>query len=231
MRRLLIGQISRGIRAFAEDVGERRIARGGDAVADAFGAEMGERVADGVGAADFAGVGDAVQAAGRGVVEGRAEIGGGQGEFVAADAEGDDAFTAQFDGDAGDFHRGLRAELAHAVENPLQAQAQRFVEADGFANGAEIGGRVLLAQEHHAGRERDFGVDDVLGQQAFGSFAGDKGVIFGGAQVRGDPFVGLDEGDEIVRRVARGDLAWFDRIAVAGCQFDDRGRLDGAFEM
>src|SRR5712671_6964674 len=125
-------------RSFAQSRGQSGVASDGDAVADALGAENVERVADGVRPADFSGMGHAMQAAGRGEFEHWAKIGGGESKFVAADTESDHSFGAQFDGGTRGVHSRARAELPHAIENPLQTQTERFEDADGLADGAEV---------------------------------------------------------------------------------------------
>ncbi len=90
----------------------------------------------------------------------------GKRQLIAANAERDHAFAAQFDGAARGFHGRGRAKLAHGVKDPLQAQAALCKGRGGFAHGAEIGGHILIAQEHDSRGEGDLGIDDILGEQS-----------------------------------------------------------------
>ncbi len=208
-----------------------RVASGGDAVTDALGAEQFDGFAHGLRAADFAGMRQTTQAVrGNKFVDG-AKIGRGDGEFVAAKAVGDHAFVSRVRRRARDFHSRVGAELAHGVEDPLHAQASWLEGGGGFANRAEIGLDVLPAQEHHADRKRDFGVDDILSEQVLGQTAGDQRIVRGRAQVGSHPLVGFDEGGEVGRGVTRGHCRFVDGVAVARGERDHCGGRDASFEV
>ena len=66
----------------------------------------------------FAVVGREFQASLAGDGDGAGESGGGVGGFVAADAEGDDAFVGVAGGPVGDGFGGFGAELANDVDVP-----------------------------------------------------------------------------------------------------------------
>ena len=149
-----------------ERIHQALAAHGGDAVADAFGAQEIDRVDNGFGAAGLSCVNEAVEARCGGEIVGGAEFGCRQRQLIAAHSDGDDAFAAQSRGAARDFHRGGGAELAHAIENPCALKLRGF--ARGFADRAEICGGVLLAAQHHSGGQSDFGAEDILRGEGFG---------------------------------------------------------------
>jgi hypothetical protein len=95
----------------------------------------------------------------------------------------------------------------------------------------EIGLHVLPAQEHHTHRKRDFGVDDILGEQVLGQTAGDQRIILGRAQVRSHPNVGFDEGRKVGRGVTCGHCRFVYDVAVSRGELDHCGGRDASFEM
>lgn len=104
-----------------EEIHQAFVVNGGDAMADALGAENFDRVADILRTAHFAGVDDAMETFVGGVVENFAEVGGGERFFVAAESEGDDPCGFHLRGEARNFHSFFGAELAYGVEDPIDA--------------------------------------------------------------------------------------------------------------
>ena len=66
------------------------------------------------------------------------------------------------DGPSRHFHGRLGAELPCGVEYPCGTKPAERARLGGLADGREIRFHVLHAPQHHARRNRDFGVDDVL---------------------------------------------------------------------
>ena len=170
--------------AIGERSDQRGTANGGDTVADAFGAEDVDGVLDLFGASGLSGVDEEMKAVpGSEFVDG-AEIGERDREFVAAKAESDNALVLEFCSDAGDFHGGSGTELANGVENELDLgaifrwRAGCKVAREDFLKGVEIFGDVLLAEEHYADRESDFGVDHALFVQSGCRVLCELGVVF-----------------------------------------------------
>ena len=100
-----------------------------------------------------------------------------------------------------------------------------------FADRGEIRFDVLHAAQHHADRNGDFRIDDVLPQQFFEQPAGDQRVIFRVAEKRRDPFEGFDEAGEIRIVVTRGDFFGGELHAVASGQLHGRFRADRTFQV
>ena len=205
------------------------VAHHADAVADALRAQHFDGLADEFRAANFAGVNQAMHALAGDVFINGAKFAGGKAKFVAADSVGDDVRRAQFRGDPRDFHRRRGAPLAHGVENPLQADPGNLRR--GVAQRGKIGGRVLLAAEHHADRKRDLGVQNVLPLHRFGEAPRDQRIILRPAKKRSHPDERFDELREVARSVARGSLFERQRDAVPRGQFHHGRRLDRALQM
>src|SRR6266550_3899468 len=127
------------------------VMRAGDAVADAFGADL-EGLPHRFRSTRLAGVSGQPQAARLCEIEHFAKPFGRAAGFVASDAEGDHAFL-----------RGLGAEVPDGVEDP------EYLDA-GFGGGVADGfidrGEILLPPKHDAGRKRDLRVLDILPLQA-----------------------------------------------------------------
>src|SRR4051812_43515396 len=107
-------------------------------------------------------MGDAVESSFGRKFEYFAEIGSWQGEFITADAKSHYTLFAKVHCNLRHIHGGSSAELAHAIENPLNAKPEFLVRADGLADCLEIFEYVLLAKKHHAGGERNLSINHVL---------------------------------------------------------------------
>ena len=160
----------------AEAAQEVGIVDGADAVADAFGAEV-EGGADGGGAVGFAGMGGEVEAGILRVLVSVAEGRGGAAEFVATDAEGDDAVIHILCGQAGHGQDVIRPELADGVEVPPDFDGMLWLSF-GLSGADGLPDRVKVEAEpfDDAGAEGHFGVGDTLAVEGFNHAAGDERI-------------------------------------------------------
>jgi len=202
-------------------------------VADAFCVEEVHGVLDLFGSAGFSGVGEQVQAVFGGEFVGREKIGEGDGEFVTAEAEGNDAIILEFDGGAGNFHGGSGAELTDGVEDELdlRAGASLGVTMEDFFDRLEIRSDILLTEKHDSDRQSDFGIDDALFVQSDCRVFGELGVVVGLAEERGGPFVEFEELGEAAEVVARGEFVGFERDGIFFGEGLDALRSQHAFEV
>jgi len=117
------------------------------------------------------------------------------GEFVAAETEGDHVLIAKFGSDFCDFHGGSRSELADGVEYEicLWASGRFFALLEGIVDGGEIFRDILLAQEHYADGQSDFGVNDALLVESGGGVLRKLGVVVRFAEERRGPFKEFQE--------------------------------------
>src|SRR5579872_112069 len=133
--------------ALDQDGHQLFVANRGDAVADAFRAENFNRVANRLGSGHFAGMSEAMKSFGGGIVVYFAEISSGKRFFVATQSKGNDAFRFHLCGEARNVHRLYRAELAHRVKNPLNAQTaprRKSLPLDALPNHLKISLNILL---------------------------------------------------------------------------------------
>ena len=162
------------------------IVEGGQAVADALGAQV-ERSPDGFRRASLAGVGSEAQAVVGGPGVGIAEKFGRGFLLVASNADADDFAVVIADGELEHILGGFGAELAYSVEDPKQRDAEVARAAGAAAIEAfEDGGEILFAPEADSDRDIDFGVQHVLFFQPLHEAVSDEFVIVGRAQVLGD---------------------------------------------
>ncbi len=210
---------------------DKGVVHSGDAVSDALHTEQINGLAHGFGAAGLASMDEAVQALLGRIVIDAAELRRGQGELIAAHAEGHDAFGVHLRGEACDFHGRGGAELSRGVENPVHAQAFALRAPRGFADGPKIRLDVLLAAEHHADGKRDFGIDNVLLSEPLGQALGNERVVGRSAEEGGDPLEGFEEAQEVVVVVARGGFGRGQGHAVARGKLGHGFGLDRAFEV
>src|SRR5579863_7939789 len=147
--------------ALAKFIDQVGILRGGDGVADAFGAQV-ERSPDGFGRTGFAGVGSGAEAVVEGVVVDAAKKFGRTFLFVAANADADHVTLAV---EHGEFENSLRlfdAEVAGRVKNPEQRDTEIAGAAGASAfEGIEDGGEILLAAQANTDGNINLGVENV----------------------------------------------------------------------
>src|ERR1700722_13500873 len=112
------------------------------------------------------------------------------------------------------LHRRIGAELSHCVENKFELQSALCESHCDREHRFKIRFRTLLAQKHHADRERDFGVDDVLCQQVLAKIVQDQREVLWIADKRGDPLEGFEETDEVFVSVLLTDFRFGEDYAV-----------------
>jgi hypothetical protein len=214
-----------------EQVHERSIMDGGDAVADTFDGENLDGFADFFRATDFAGVHQPMQSRGGSRFIHGKKILGGDTQFVAADAEGDDSGRSAIFGGLDHAHGGRSAKLADSVKNPAQGEAPRLERFGGTQDGCEVGFGFLVAQEHYSYRESDFGVDNLVLKELFAKIVSDQRVVRRIAKIGSDPLEGVEEAEEIGVAVAMADFGLAGGNTVACGEGGDSGRLNGTFEV
>ena len=199
------------------------IAHGGDAVADAFGAQH-QRFPNGFRSAAFTGVRGEMQAGGFGKRENILEPFGRPAFLAAADADGHHPAILARRRQARHVPSRLHAELAHRVQDPADFH-RRAVR--GVVNGVENGAEFLLLPQHHARRNDDFGVADVLRGQPLEQPVRDQGVILRPRQPRHHRAEGFQEGVEVRVTVERAQLLkWRGRV-----QFVQRFGIHRPFQV
>src|SRR5216684_7739349 len=107
-------------------------------MADALDAEQFDGFANFLRAANFAGVHQLVQTDLCGAVIDGTKFLGGDGEFVAADAEGSDGFRMAAVCGFDDFHRCVHAELARGIEHPSELKSATFEWFGGVEKSLEV---------------------------------------------------------------------------------------------
>ena len=221
--------------ALGEDFDEVGVVLRGEGVADALGADV-ERGPDALRAGVFAGVAGEAEAGGFGFGVELAELVGGAEEFVAADADADDAgvLVLELGGFVEDAGAGFEAEVADGVDDP----EQRDVEV-GFGAGAAAldGGHDFVDVEavlpvEDADGDVGFGVADALCGEVAEHVVGDELVVGGGVEAGGDGFEAEEEAGEVVVGVdgaGVGEGEWGGVVAVG--ELDEGFGRDGAFEV
>ena len=204
---------------------------GGDAVADAFDGENLDGFADFFRPTDFAGVHQPMQSGGGSRFIHGKKILGGDTQFVAADAEGDDSGRSAIFGGLDHAHGGRSAKLADRVKNPAQCEAPRLERFGGTQDGRKVRFGFLVAQEHYSYGESDFGVDNLVLKELFAKIVSDLRVIRRIAKIGGDPLEGVEEAEEIRIVVAVADFGLAGGNTVACGEGGDRSRLNGALEV
>jgi len=91
--------------------------------------------------------------------------------------------------------------------------------------------RVLFAPQADSYRDIDFGVEHVFLFQPLHQAVRDEFVVFRGAQVLGDVLEGEQKPLKIFIAVKCIDFGLGDVFAVALAKFEERGRLDCAFQV
>ena len=225
--------------ALGEDLKEFLVVVGGEAVADALGADVdGGPDAGGAfdDAAGFSGVGgEAETGVARLGVEGL-ELGCGAAGLVSADADADDGgeLRAELGGLAEDAGGFFGAEVAYGVDEPEDGGAEFALATDaaafdGFDEGFYVG---MLPVVEDAEGDVDLGVDDALGGEGADHVVGDKLVVCGGAEAVGDGLEGGEEAEEVVVGVEAAGVVEGERIGVVALGERDEGfGLDGALEV
>src|SRR5215831_900830 len=203
----------------------------GESVTDAFGAQV-ERAPDGTRARGFSCMSRHVQAviasAGVDIAE-KFRLGFA---LIASDAEGDHVTIAITDGEIADRASSVRAELADSVEHPQERDAE--VAGAAFASALEAFKdrvEILLAPQVDANRDVDLGVQDIFRLELLHQAIGDELVVSGSLEVFGDGLEGHQESGEV--GVAVDGFDFFERaeLAMTGAEFEEGGRVDGAFEV
>ena len=222
-----------------EDFEELGVVLGGEAVADALGADVdGGPDAGGAfdGAAGLAGVGGEAEAGGGGFGVGVAEEGCGAAGFVATDADADDGgvLTAELGGLAEDAGGLVGAEVADGVDEPVEGGAELLLGADaGALDGGDEGLDVgLLPVIDDAEGDVDLGVDNALGGQGADHVVGDELVVVGGLQAGADGLEGVEEAKEVAVGVEGAGVGEGEGGGVVALREGDEGfGFDGAFEV
>ena len=150
------------------------------------------------GTADFACVTNDVKASVTSQIKSGAEIGGGKAKLRRRPCRRRRLRN-------GESLTALRATSFAAsapnwrTQSKIQAVRRRLNEAicDSLPDGREIRFDVLHAAQHHADRNGNFRVNDVLQQKLFEQPTCDQSVVFRIAQERSDPFEDVDEAREI----------------------------------
>ena len=225
--------------ALGEDLQEFGVVLGGEAVADAFGADVdGGPDAGGAfdGAAGLAGVGGEAEAGGAGFGVEVFEEGCGAARLVAADADADDGgvLGAELGGLAEDAGGLFGAEVADGVDEPVDGGAELALAAqaaalDGGDEWLDLG---VLPVVDDAEGDVDLGVDDALGGEGADHVVGDELVVVGGAEALGDGLEGVEEAEEVCVGVEAAGVGEGEGVGVVALGERDEGLgLDGALEM
>ena len=216
--------------AFGEDLHQFFVVLGGEAVADAFGADV-DGGPDGGGAVDgatgFSGVGGEAEAGGFGFgVEGFEKRGGAAG-FVAADADADDGgiLGAEFRGFAEDAGGLVGAEVSDGVDEPEEGGAGFGFGAEAAAlDGLHVGLNLdLVPVIKDAEGDVDLGMHHTLRGEGADHVVGDQLVVFGGAEAGGHGFVGFHEALEVLVGVEGAGLDEGERGGVVALAEGDQG--------
>ena len=222
-----------------EDLEELVVVLGGEAVADAFGADI-ESGPDGGGAVDgaagLAGVGGEAEAGVAGFGVEVFEEGGGAASLVAADADADDGgvLVAELGGFAEDAGGLVGAEVADGVDEPEEGGAELAFGAeagvfDGFDEGVDLD---LVPVVEDAEGDVDLGVDDALGGEGADHLVGDEGVVLGGAEAGGHGLVGVEEAEEVLIGIEGARIGEGEGCGVVALGEGDEGfGRGGAFEV
>ena len=226
--------------ALGEDLHQVRVMLGGQAVADALGADVqGGPDAGGTvdGTGGLAGVRGEVEAGGSGLGEELAEGFGGPAGFIAADADAGDrrVLDAEFRGQAEDFGGLLQAEVADRVKEPEDSRAGLAFGTDaGGLHGLHDGAKVKLrleAQKDPDG-DVDLRVDHTLGGEREDHLAGDEGEVIRGLEALGDGLEGHQEGLKVGIGIERAGLGQGEGLGVVALGQDDQGLgRDSAFKV
>ncbi len=163
--------------------------------------------ANGFRAADFSSVADDVQAFVARQIESGAEIGAWAGKVRRRPSR------RRRRRSYGASRRERATSFAASAPNwrtasKIQAVRRRLNGGDlrSLADGREIRFDILHAAQHHADRNGNFRVDDVLAQKLFEQPSRDQRVVLRIAQKRSDPFENVDEAREIGISVARSNF-------------------------
>src|ERR1035437_3595678 len=209
-----------------------RIQPGGKAVTDAFRLEV-QRPPDGFRPGAFTGVGGEMKAVLGGASVHRREPLRRPSKLVSANAESDYIAVAKLDGEIEHALRFLGAKLPDGIEDPHERYAEIFLAALAAAfQPLENRREILLAPEADADRNHHLRMKDVLRLQPLHQPVSDQLVVFRGAQVAGNILESHEEAREVLKVVELldfGERGPFHPVTLA--QFEQRGRLDRAFEM
>src|ERR1019366_1958051 len=209
-----------------------RILPGGKAVADTFRFEV-QRAPNGLRPSAFTGVGREMKTLLRAARVNSREPLRWAGTLVAANAEGHHVAIAKLDGEIEHALRFLGAELPDGIEYPQQRNAEVFLSplAATFQP-LENRGEILLAPEADANRNNNLRMQNVLRFQALHQPVSNQLVVFRSAQVSCYILECREETREVlvvVELLHYGERGPIHPVSLA--QFQQRGRLDRAFEM
>src|SRR5713101_3819992 len=203
----------------------------GDSVADPLCTQELHRVMDLLRSADLSGMNQTVKALRGDKVVRRAELGGGQGQLVAAHAEGDDTLLLVIPSEQGNFSGCFRAELAHGIEDPTKSEAFSGTRLAGPADGLKVCFGDLLAEEHDADGNRQFGIDDILFEEAGRQLLRGQCIVLRIAQEGCDPLESLEELRKAVVGIVAASPSCGNNLTVTRSEAANQGGLDGAFQV
>jgi hypothetical protein len=221
--------------ALGEDFEEFGVLRGGEGVADAFGADV-EGGPDALRAGVFASVAGEAEAGGLGFGVEVAEVLGGAEEFIATDADADDGGVdvLELGGLAEDASALLEAEVADGVDDPEEGDGEVAFGAgaaafDGGDDGVDVEAREVIED---ADGDVGFGVADALSGEVAEHVVGDELVVGGGVEALGDGLEAHEEAGEVVVGVDGAGVGEGEGGGVvAEGELDEGLGGDGAFEM
>src|SRR5271156_1780027 len=207
------------------------VVEGGEAVADALGAQV-ERSPYGFRRTSFSGVCGEPHAVVGGPSVGVAEKFWWSFLLVAADSDADDFAIVITHGKFEDFLRSLGSELTDSVEDPNEGDAE-VTRATGASaiESLEDRGEILVAPEAYSNRDAHLGVQNVFFFQALHQAVGNQFVIFRRAQVLRNVFEGEQKAGKIGVGIESLYFSLCDPFAATGAEFEQRGRLDCALEV
>src|SRR5690348_18499900 len=151
--------------AVHEQVHERGIERGGDAVSYSFDTKEFDGLADLLGSSYLSRVHQEMQAKLCGFAINGPKLTCGNAQFVSANPKCYDGLRRAPLRRVDDLHGCLGAKLPRGVENPVQAKPLLFKRLRSPQNCLEVFFGLLFSEEHHADGKRDLGVHHSLSQQ------------------------------------------------------------------
>ena len=153
--------------------------------------------------------------------------------LVAADTERNDIAVAKPNRQIKHPLRLLNSKLPDSIEDPQKRNAEvAFAARAAALQALENCREILLAPQADADRNNHLGMKNVLRFQPLHQPVCNQLVVVGRAQVAGDIFKGDEESGKVPEVVKPFDLGKRGVLfAVAVAEFEQRSRLDGAFEV